>query len=534
MPPPMTQPFADLVNQTFQNFQEGEIVRGRIVAIQGREVLVDIGYKAEGILPLEEFSDPSEIQIGSELEVLFESFDDEDGFILLSKKKVDRQRSWNDVLANAQENTVVEGRIFKKVRGGFMVDIGMDAFLPASLVDLRPVRNLDQFLNFTGKFFILKINHKRRNIVVSRKDYLEQEKQLARRSRLDTLQVGAVVKGRVKNITDFGAFIDLGHLDGLLHITDMSWGRVPHPSKLVKIGDEIEVVVLAIDKEQGKVSLGMKQRLGDPWEKAPEKFPIGSRHPGKVVNILPYGAFVELEPGVEGLVHISDLSWTKRVSHPTELLHIGDPVEVVVLNLDPAVRKISLGMKQAQENPWQGVRQKYRVGERLRGGIRNLTDFGAFIELEPGVDGLLHVSDMSWTSKNLKPSDLLKKGDEVEVVILSIDPEAQKISLGLKQLVEDPWQTLARNCYPGSLAPGKVSRIASFGLFVQLENGLEGLVHVSEIPGVSSQTLEKNFRVGDGIVVQVLHVDHETRKIALSLKNIPNSTGVPTVQESGS
>lgn len=523
----MTQPFSELLNQTFQNFQEGQIVRGRVIGIQGRDVLVDIGYKSEGILPAEDFTDPSELQIGKEIDVLFESFDDEKGLVLLSKKKVDRQRCWDDVLASAKEAMVVEGRIFKKVRGGFMVDIGMDAFLPASLVDLKPVRNLDQFLNFTGKFVIVKINHKRRNIVVSRKDYLERERDEARRGQIGQLQVKQVVKGRVKNITDFGAFIDLGSLDGLLHITDMSWGRVSHPSKVVRLGEEIEVVVLGIDKGQGKVSLGMKQRLGDPWEKAGEKYSIGNRVTGKVVNILPYGAFVELEPGVEGLVHISEFSWTKRVSHPSEFLKIGDEVEVVVLNLDRADRKISLGIKQAQENPWHSVRNKYSTGDRVQGLVRNLTDFGAFVELEPGIDGLLHISDMSWTAKNMRPSDLLKKGDEVEVMILSVDAEAQKISLGMKQLSEDPWQSLSQSLFPGSLVPGRVSRIANFGLFVQLDNGLEGLAHISEIPGVSSQTLEKNFRVGDGILVQVLHVDRETRKIALSLKNIPSSVPSP-------
>ena len=530
----MSQPFADLVNQSFQNLQEGEIVKGRVVAVRGREVLVDISYKAEGVLSLDEFSDPAEVQIGAESDFLFESFNDEEGLVVLSKKKVDRQRCWNDVLAHAQENTIVDGRIFKKVRGGFMVDIGMEAFLPASLVDLKPVRNLDQFLNFQGKFVIVKINPKRRNIVVSRKDYLEREREEQRRGRIDTLQVGNVVKGRVKNITDFGAFIDLGHLDGLLHITDMSWGRVSHPSKLVKLGEEIEVAVLSIDREQGKVSLGLKQRQGDPWEKAQEKYTIGARFSGKVVNILPYGAFVELEPGVEGLVHISDLSWTKRVGHPSEILQIGDSADVMVLNLDASVRKISLGMKQAQENPWERVREKYNAGDRVQGIVRNLTDFGAFIEIEPGVDGLLHISDMSWTSKNMKPTDLAKKGDEVQVVILSIDPEAQKISLGMKQLTEDPWQSLIQACYPGSLVPGRVNRIANFGLFVQLDNGLEGLVHISEIPGVSSQSLEKNFRIGEGILVQVLHVDHDSRKIALSLKNVPTSTGVSTAQGSDS
>ncbi len=528
----MSEALSDLINRSFQNLQEGEIVRGKIVSIRGKEILVDIGYKSEGILPVDEFTDPSEIQMGAELDVLFESFDDEHGMILLSKKKVDRQRCWNDVLAHAHESMVVDGRIFKKVRGGFMVDIGMEAFLPASLVDVKPVRDLDQFLNFTGKFVIVKINHKRRNIVVSRKDYLEREKQESRRHQLGSLEVGQVVKGRVKNITDFGAFIDLGSLDGLLHITDMSWGRVSHPSKVVKLGDEIEVVILGIDKDQAKVSLGMKQRLGDPWEKVQEKYPLGTRIQGKVVNILPYGAFVEIEPGIEGLVHISDFSWAKRVNHPSEMLHIGAAIEVLVLNMDPAARKISLGIKQVLENPWQKVRDKFSVGERARGTVRNLTDYGAFIEIEPGIDGLLHISDMAWNYKNLKPVDFLKKGEEVEVIILSIDWEAQKISLGRKQLTEDPWQNADQTLPPGNLAPGRVSRIANFGLFVQLENGLEGLVHISEIPGVSQQTLEKSFQVGDGILVQVLHVDHQARKIALSLKNVPTSTGASVPSES--
>lgn len=527
----MEEALADLINQSFQKFEEGEIVKGRILGVRGKEVLVDIGYKSEGILPIEEFADPSEIKIGAELEVLFESFDDEAGLILLSKKKVDRQRCWNDVLAHAHEQMIVDGRIFKKVRGGFMVDIGMEAFLPASLVDIKPIRNLDQFLNFSGKFVIVKVDHKRRNIVVSRKDYLEKEKLEARRGKLDTLKIGDVVRGRVKNITDFGAFIDLGHLDGLLHITDISWGRISHPSEVVKLGEDIDVVVLAIDKEQGKVSLGIKQRQSDPWQKSAEKYSIGNRITGKVVNILPYGAFVELEPGVEGLVHISEFSWTKRISHPSEFLNIGDQVEVAILNIDSPSRKISLGIKQAQENPWRAVKQKYSVGSHAKGIVRNLTDFGAFIELEPGIDGLAHISDMTWNPKNVKPSDLLKKGDEVEVMILSIDPDAQKISLGMRQLTEDPWQTLTENCLPGTLQPGKVTRIANFGLFVQLENGLEGLVHVSEIPGSSSKTLEKNFQVGDKLVVQVLHIDHEARKIALSLKNIPTSAAAPSIHE---
>ena len=521
----MSSQFADLYEKTMQNFQEGEVVKGKVVAIRGKEVVVDIGYKAEGILHLDEFTDPSEIAVGTELDVLFEAFEDEEGVVVLSKKKADRQRTWNDLLVNAQEGSIVEGKIFKKVRGGFMADIGMEAFLPASLVDRKPTRNLDQFVGMTSKFMIVKINHKRKNVVISRKDYLEKEKSAARSKRLENLQVGQVVRGRVKNITDFGAFIDLGDLDGLLHITDMTWGRLTHPSDMVKLGDELDVVVIGIDREAEKVSLGLKQKTQNPWESIDQKYQVGSQIRGKVVNILPYGAFVELEPGIEGLVHISELSWTKRVSHPSEILQMGEEVDVAVLNLDKEGKKISLGMKQAQQNPWTKVAEKYRIGERVKGTVRNLTDYGAFVEIEPGVDGLVHISDISWTHKVNRPSEVLKKGDAVEVMILSIDLEAQKISLGMKQLTEDPWDALTKDLFSGMAVRGKVSRVVNFGLFVELENGLEGLVHISEIPGMTSAELERNFRVGDPIHVNILHIDHEARKIALTCKGetVPHS-----------
>lgn len=520
----MSSKFAELLEKSAQNVKEGELVRGTVVAVRNNEVIVDIGYKAEGMINLDEFSSPDKIKVGSEIEVLFESFDDIHGTAVLSKRKADRQRTWNDLIENANEGSIVEGKIFKKVRGGFMVDIGMEAFLPASLVDLKPTRNLDQFLGVSSKFVIAKINHKRKNIVVSRKDFLEKERVQARTRKLQSLSEGDVVKGRVKNITDFGVFVDLGDLDGLLHITDMSWGRVSHPSELVKLGEEIEVVIISIDLDNKKVSLGMKQKTQNPWDNVEGKYSTGTQAHGKVVNILPYGVFVELQPGIEGLVHISELSWTKRVSHPSEILKIGDEVDVVVLNLDKDGKKISLGIKQAQENPWLKVQDKYQVGDKVKGVVRNLTDYGAFVELEPGIDGLVHISDISWTHKVTRPSEVLKKGQEVDVMILAIDADAQKISLGIKQLSEDPWDKLTKDLPTGLQLKGKITRIVSFGLFVELENGLEGLVHISEIPENQTDDLEKHFKVAEEINVSILHVDHEARKIALTCK----SETVPT------
>lgn len=514
----MKSQFAELYEKSIRDFQEGDVVKGIVVAIRGRDVVIDISYKAEGVLSLEEFSDPSEVQLGAEIDVLFESFDDERGIVTLSKRKADRQRTWTHLLSKAEEGNIVDGKIYKKVRGGFIVDIGMEAFLPASLVDSKPTRNLDQFLGLQSKFIIVKIDHKRKNVVVSRKDHLDKERASARSKMLGTLKEGQTVKGRVKNITDFGVFIDLGNLDGLLHITDMSWGRISHPSELVKLGEDIEVVVIGIDHEKEKISLGLKQKGLDPWQGIDDKYSVGVQAKGKVVNILPYGAFVELEPGIEGLVHISELSWTKRVAHPSELLKVGDEVEVVILNLDKAGKKISLGMKQAQENPWGQVINKYHAGDRVQGVVRNITDYGVFVELEPGIDGLVHVSDISWTHRVTKPSDVIKKNDTVNVMVLSVDAEAQKISLGMKQLEEDPWEELTKELHAGSQVTGKVTRAVNFGLFVELENGLEGLIHTSEIPSNAASKIEKQYKVGDSIQVAVLSVDKENRKIALTLK----------------
>lgn len=518
--------FAELYEKSIQDFQEGNLVKGKIVGFRGNEIIVDINYKAEGILQKDEFFEPEKLKIGDEVEVLFETFDDDQGIVVLSKRKADRQRTWNDVLSNAQEGSIVDGKIGKKVRGGFMVDIGMEAFLPASLVDIKPTRNLDQFVGMVTKFMIVKINHKRKNIVVSRKDLLEKEKNVARSQKLETLEVGQVVHGRVKNITDFGAFIDLGSLDGLLHITDMSWGRLNHPSELLKIGDEVDVVLIGIDRNSEKVSLGLKQKTQDPWQQVAEHYSAGTHAKGKVVNILPYGAFIELEPGVEGLVHISELSWTKRLSHPSEVLKVGDQVDIVILNLDKDAKKISLGVKQAQENPWQNVTEKYTVGATVKGTVRNLTDYGAFVELEPGIDGLVHISDISWTHKVNRPADMLKKGEQVNVMVLSVDAQSQKISLGMKQLTEDPWEKLTKSLVTGQKMEGKVTRVVNFGVFVELENGLEGLAHISEIPNAATHAdLERNFRAGDQVSVSLLQVDHEARKIALTCKGETVSVG---------
>lgn len=515
--------FAELYEKTLKSVSEGQIVRGKIIAIHGREAIVDIGYKSEGLLQLDELPDPQKVKVGDEVEVLFESLDEESGMAVLSKRKAERQKCWDDLVSSANEGSVVEGRIFKKVRGGFMVDIGMEAFLPASLVDIKPVKNLDQFLGQASSFVIVKINHKRKNIVVSRKDYLEREKEAVRSRMVKQLTVGQVVRGRVKNITDFGAFIDLGGIDGLLHITDLSWGRVSHPSEVLNLGDEIDVMIIGIDKESEKVSLGLKQITKSPWEQVGQKYSVGSKVTGRVTNIVPYGAFVELEPGIEGLIHISELSWTKRVSHPSELLSVGSEVEVVVLNIDKESRKISLGLKQMSASPWDTLGERYRAGDEITGKVRNITDYGIFVELEPGIDGLIHISDISWLKKVSHPSEVVKKGETIRAKVLSLDPANRKISLGIKQLSEDPWPRLTQSLLDGSNVRGRITKMVNFGIFVELENGLEGLVHISEVPHDKAEALESAFRVGDQLNVHVLHVDHENRKIALSLKGTRQS-----------
>ena len=512
--------FAELYEETLKlkNFVEGQIVKGKVIAIQGREAVVDIGYKSEGTLAIDEFDDSAQLQVGSEVEVLFEGLEPDNGMAILSKRKAERQKCWDDLLVNAKEGTVVQGRIFKKVRGGFMVDIGMEAFLPASLVDLKPSRNLDQFLGLVSSFLIVKINHKRKNIVVSRRDYLEQEKGQAKSRMIQGLALGQLIKGRVKNITDFGAFIDLGGVDGLLHITDLSWARVAHPSEVLNLGDEAEVMVIALDRENEKISLGLKQISKNPWEDVEQKYQSGSKVKGKVTNILPYGAFVELEPGIEGLVHISELSWTRRVAHPSEILAVANEIEAVILNVDKDARKISLGLKQMSASPWETLGARYRVGDVIEGKVRNITDYGLFVEVEPGIDGLIHVSDLSWLKKGNHPFEAVKKGQIIQAKILAMDAQNRKISLGVKQLTEDPWPRLTCSVQPGADLKGRITKIVNFGIFVELDNGLEGLVHISEIPHDRAQMVESSFRVGESVHVRVLHIDDENRKIALSLK----------------
>lgn len=512
--------FAELYESSIKTFAEGEIVKGKVLEIRGgKEALIDINYKSEGILSLDEFSDPSSIKVGDEVEVMFESLEGENGMIVLSKRRADYQKCWDGLLANANEGSIIEGRIFKKVRGGFMADIGTEAFLPASLVDIKPVKNLDQFLGQVSKFVIVKINYKRKNIVVSRKDYLEKEREEVKSKFLENIQLNQVVKGRVKNITDFGAFIDLGGIDGLLHITDISWGRVSHPSEILNLGDEIQVVVIGIDRDNGKVSLGLKQITASPWETAEGKYPVGTRVRGRVTNLLPYGAFVELEKGIEGLIHVSEFSWTKRINHPSEVVKVGDEIEVMVLNVDKSSRKLSLGLKQLEANPWDSIAERYKKNDTVEGKVRNITDYGIFVELEPGIDGLIHASDISWTRKFASPQDTFKKGDLVKARILEIDKENRKISLGHKQLSDDPWSELTKTIQTGTVLQGKVIKVVNFGLFVELENGLEGLIHISEIPQSLAAKLEASFPIGETVRVSVLNIDDEARKIALSLKN---------------
>ncbi|MBP7056633.1 MAG: 30S ribosomal protein S1 [Candidatus Omnitrophica bacterium] len=516
-----SEDFAALYAQSIVavNVKPGQIMKGKIIAINPKDVLIDIGYKSEGLIPIAEFSDPESIKIGDEIDVYLESTEDESGMVVLSKQKAERAVGWEMVIAKCNEGDVVEGKVTKKVKGGFMVNIGVEAFLPASLAAMRSYGNLNQMVGQVFSFKIVKINKPRKNIVVSRKDALNQQRDEDKKKLFDTLQKGQMIAGIVRNITDFGAFVDLGSgTIGLLHITDMSWGRVSHPSEVLAIGDNIEVMVLDFDRDSGKVSLGLKQKTQNPWETVDAKYPAGNRIKGTVVNLVPYGAFVELEKGVEGLLHISELSWTKKYNNPNELLAIGDRIEVQVLDVDKANKKISLGLKQIESNPWLEVDSKYPVGTKVKGKIRNLTDYGMFIELDDGIDGLVHVSDISWTKRVGHPKDIYKKGEKIEAVVLAVDPSNRRISLGIKQLTPDPWDDIAAKYPPEKVLPGKVVKIANFGLFVEIDKDLEGLVHVSEIGMGEGEKLEDKFKAGDEFSVKVMKVDTLQHKIALSMK----------------
>jgi small subunit ribosomal protein S1 len=506
-----------------------KIIDGKILRIDNEFVLVDVGYKSEGIIPLSEWEEGDEPpQVGEHVKVLIEDVEDvfgrteeSRGMIALSKRKAEKIEAWLKVMETVHENDIVTGTVTRKIKGGLLVDIGVNVFLPASQVDIRRPADIGDYIGRTIQCIVLKIDDARRNIVVSRRALIETERAEKKAQLLSTLEVGQLRKGVVKNIAEFGAFVDLGGIDGLLHITDMSWGRIGHPSEMVSIDQEIEVQILHVDREKEKIALGLKQKSASPWESVESKYPVGSVVRGTVVNVMSYGAFVKLEEGIEGLVHISEMSWTKRISHPNELVHIDDEIDVVVLNIDKGKQEISLGMKQTQANPWDKVAERYPPGTLVKGTVRNLTNYGAFIEIEEGIDGLLHVSDMSWTRKISHPSEVVEKGQSLECKVLSVDQQRRRIALGLKQLEEDPWATDIPSKYqPGQLVTGTVTKITNFGVFVGLENGLEGLLHISELADHKVENAEEIVKVGDEIEVKILRVDAGERKIGLSRKRV--------------
>lgn len=502
-----------------QSFEIGTIVQGKVIEIVGDQVVVDVGYKSEGLVPLNEWEEEPAPEPGDEVEVLLEGMEDETGEIVLSRKKAHRMRAWEMVISKYHEGDVVTGKVTRKIKGGLLVDIGVNVFLPASQVDIRRPSDIADFIDQEIECMILKIDESRRNIVVSRRKLIEITREKQKKALLEEIAVGQIRKGTVKNIADFGAFVDLGGIDGLLHITDMSWGRINHPSDMVKIDDQIEVMVLHVDKEREKIALGLKQKSPSPWENVAEKYPIGTRVVGEVVNVMSYGAFVKLEEGIEGLVHISEMSWTKRINHPSELVNTGDKIEVVVLDIKMEKQEISLGMKQTQPNPWDQVAEKYPPGTMVEGTVRNLTNYGAFIEIEEGIDGLLHISDMSWTRKIGHPNEVLEKGQRISCQVLNVDQDRKRIALGLKQLKEDPWETDIPGRYePNDVVTGKVTKLTNFGVFVELEPGLEGLLHISELADHKVDSPEEVVKVGDEIEVKILRVDRGERKIGLSRK----------------
>jgi small subunit ribosomal protein S1 len=496
----------------------GQILDGRIVEITKDYIVVDVGLKSEGLVPVDEFTEPEEIVLGGKVEVYLDQAEGEDGQIVLSREKARKFRQWEHIVKNCKEGSIVKGKVVKKVKGGLMVDIGMEAFLPGSQIDNKRIKNLDDFLGRTYEFKILKINIDRKNIVVSRREILEEERVSRKAEILEHIQKGAILKGCVKNITDFGVFLDLDGIDGLLHITDMTWKRIKHPSELVRLGQELEVVVLHIDSEKGRIALGLKQKEENPWEEIEKRYPPGTRVHGKIVNLVSYGAFIEIEPGIEGLIHVSEMSWTKNVTDPSEMVRVGDEVDAVVLSVQKDEGKISLGIKQTERNPWEEVEKKYPVGSSVIAEIRSLTNYGAFVELEPGVDGLIHISDLSWIKKVSHPSEILKKGDKVEAVILSVDKESKKITLGVKQLSINPWDSLEQALPIGSIVHGTVAKTTAFGAFVQLDNGIEALIHVTELSDQPFGKVEDVVSKGDSVTAKVIKLDPEHKKVALSVK----------------
>lgn len=518
--------FRALLEESTRTVQPGQVVRGTVLEVTSEYVTVDIGYKSEGRIPIREFTDPQgnvTVREGDEVEVYFESTGSDDTEVILSRTKAEQRRVWQRIGDAYESGGTVEGVIVGKVKGGLKVDLGVSAFLPGSHVDIRPGRNLEKYVGERGRFAVLKFNRNRGNVVVSRRLVLEREREQMKEETLKVLEEGIVLEGTVKNITEYGAFVDLGGIDGLLHVTDMSWGRVNKPTDVVQVGDKVKVVVLKYDPERGRVSLGMKQIVPDPWTTVAERYPVGSRVRGKVVSLTDYGAFVEVEPGVEGLVHVSEMSWTRRVTHPSSILQQGQEVDVVVIDVDPANRRMSLGLKQAEPNPWELVRINHPVGSRVRGKVKSITDFGIFVGVEEGIDGLVHISDFHWTKKVRHPSEMFQKGDEVEAVVLSIDTQQQRLSLGIKQLTEDPWKTLPQRCPPGTRVKGKVTSVADFGVFVEIEDGVEGLIHVSQLSTERVEKPQTMFAPGQEVEAEVTAIDVQDRKISLSIRALRQS-----------
>jgi len=518
-----TERVSELYNESVRDFAPNALINGTILRVVADDVMVDIGYKSEGVVPRFEFEEGEEPAPGTQIEVLMEGIDEATGLLLLSKRRAERMRGWERIVKHHAEGDLIKGKVTRKIKGGLLIDVGgVPVFLPASQIDIRRVPDVGVYLDRDLECKIIKIDRERMNIVVSRRKLMEERRNAMRDDLLATLQEGQIRKGVVKNIADFGAFLDIGGVDGLLHITDMSWGRVNHPSEIVQLEQELEVKVLRFDRERNRIALGLKQLEASPWAEVEKKYPIGSKIKGEVVNIMPYGAFVKLEDGIEGLVHISEMSWTRRISHPSDLVQIGDQVDVVVLDINQEKQEISLGMKQTETNPWTEVEDRYPVGTIIEGVVRNLTSYGAFIEIEEGIDGLLHVSDMSWTKKVTHPSEFLKKGDLVRAVVLSVDTEKRRVALGMKQLEQDPWQDeIPRRYGPGDIVTGRVGKITNFGVFVTLEDGLEGLLHISELADRKVESPEEVVKIGQVVDVRVLKVDTEERKIGLSMIGVP-------------
>lgn len=517
------QSFQELYEESLQEIQEGEVIQGRVIQIGPEFVTIDIGFKCEGQVPLREFPQKEGstlVNVGDLVDVFVERKESETGLVNLSKEKADRFKFWEEISRAWNEDQVIEGKVLSRIKGGLTVDIGVPAFLPGSQVDIRPIRNLEKLIGNTYKFKIIKLNRRRGNVVLSRRILLEKERESLRQKTLENLEEGQIVEGVVKNITDYGAFIDLGGIDGLMHITDMSWARITHPSDVLALGQKVKVKVLQFDRENQRVSLGLKQTQSDPWENITEKYPVGTRVKGKVTSITDYGAFVQLQEGVEGLVHVSEMSWTKRVRHPSKILSVGDEVEVMVLDLDTAQKRISLGLKQTTPNPWDTIAERYPIGTKIQGRIKNITDFGIFIGIDEGIDGLVHISDISWVQRLKHPSELYKKGQEVQAIVLNIDRESQRFSLGMKQIQKNPWEDVHHRFKVGQMIKGKVTNITKFGAFIELEPGIEGLVHISELSHDRVEQPTDVVKAGDEVEAVVINVEPRKHKIGLSIKDI--------------